>query len=276
MLINIFLDFDDTIFPSHFMATYYHCDAGIFVPPTLVLEQLQQLDRLITNFITKYMSYCRFRIVTRASKKWLTQSLALFPILQRYIDWHYVTIIHCEFQISKQDELYEILSREKSVDAYLCCGDSSVDINAVPNILIQLGLDAKIRSLLFVKKPSVTVLLIQWEKVHECFLELMKDETKWIARHFTITDDCDHLSDPNLYHVVSLDSTFTQAVNVVQNSPTITLQSPKSTINSVSESFSGSYILKKFSLAPSLIPLKASPKLGPSLQPILEDEISEI
>lgn len=282
MLINIFLDFDDTIFPSHFMATYYHCDAGIFVPPTLVLEQLQQLDRLITNFVTKYMSYCRFRIVTRAAKKWLTQSLEFFPLLQRYIEWHYVTIIHCESHMSKQEALQEILSREKSVDAYFCCGDSSADINAVPNILIQLGLDVKIRSLLFVKKPSVSVLLIQWEKVHECFLELMKDDTKWIARHFTITEDCNHTSDPNLYHIVSLDSTFRQALNgngiqqQQHNGTKSPAKSPTNLTNSLSESFSGSYILKKFPLAPSLIPLKPSPKMSPNLHPILEDEILEI
>jgi hypothetical protein len=264
MLVNIFWDFDDTIFPSNFMAAYYHCEPGIFIPPLVVTEQLQQLDILITNFITKYMSYCRFRIVTHASKRWLTQSLELLPTLQRFIEWHYVTIIHCEAQLSKQEVLYEILSREKSVDAYFCCGDSSTDISAVPNILIQLGLDVKIRSLLFVKKPSITVLLIQWEKVHECFLDLIKDETKWIARHFTIADDCDYVSDPNLYQVVSLDSTFTQALN-------ITAKSPKSPLSG-SDSFTSSHILKMFPLASSL---KPSPKLVPlsHLAPILEDEI---
>ena len=212
MLINVFLDFDDTIFPSHFMSKFYHCNKGLFVPPSLFIEKLQILDRLIANFISKHMSYCRFRIVTHASKRWLAQSLELLPILQRYIEWNYVTIIQCEEKISKQDRLYDIIAREKSTDIYFCCGDSLPDINAVPSIVKKLGLDAKIRSILFIKQPSIESLQIQWEKIHESFIELMKDETKWINRHFTVIENCEHSPDPNWYNVITLDSTFAERI----------------------------------------------------------------
>lgn len=248
MLINVFLDFDDTLFPSNFMSAFYHSDKCMFVPPELILKKIHKMDKLISNFIIKHISYCRFRIVTHASKRWIYQALEMMPILQRYIEWHYVTIISCEAQITKEDTLYDIISREKSTDMYFCCGDSKPDVTAVPNIVKHLGLKVKLRTLLFVTKPSIEKLQFQWEKIHELFLDLVKDEQIEIHRHFVTTDDCIHYSDPALYNIHTIDSTFSTVIHkTTSTSPVI----PQQLLEDAS-SYSSSFLLKNFPYVNSL------------------------
>ena len=127
MILWGFIDLDDTIFPTSFMNKFFDKKKGVFNPPQPVKDSLCRLDITIYNFISRHMGYCRFRILTRATQNWVRQALSFYPNLQRLVDWHYVSVVICK-NMTKQEKVYELMSRSKLVDMYFCCGDSQEDV----------------------------------------------------------------------------------------------------------------------------------------------------
>jgi len=198
MLLCGFIDFDDTIFASSLMTKFFNKKQGVFVPPKPVVDRISAIDRLVTDFILRHMSYCRFRIVTHASTDWIYQALRFMPTLNRFVTWNYVQVIPCE-NFTKFSKIYDIISREKSGDLYFCCGDSPHDVEAVPAVVKRLNIVCRTRSVLFVRNPSLESLQFQWERMPGIFNELIKAPEDHIGRHFVVTDDCKQYAKPGWY-----------------------------------------------------------------------------
>jgi hypothetical protein len=200
MLICGFIDFDDTIFPSTFMTKFFNKEQGVFLPlpPKPVIDHLAAIDRLVTNFIIRHMVYCRFRIITHAGLGWIYQALQFMPVLHTVVAWNYIQIIPCE-NFTKFSKLHDIVSKEQSGDIYFCCGDSPHDVESLPEVINKLHIATKLRSILFVRKPDLSALQFQWERLHDIFMEMIKAREPTITRHFVITEDCKHYANPGWY-----------------------------------------------------------------------------
>lgn len=198
MLVCVFLDFDDTIFPSSTMTRFFDQKSGTFNPPKPVIEHILELDSLVTGFVAERMTYCRFRIVSHATSAWIQQALRYMPVLSRFVEWNYVSVIPCE-NFTKYSKIYTILSRETSVDLYFCCGDSSHDVESVPQAVQQLNMQARTRSVLFVRKPTLSNLEYEWKLMPSMLDEMLRAPEIHVARHFVVTDDCSHYAKPGWY-----------------------------------------------------------------------------
>ena len=201
MLICVYLDFDNTLFPSDYMSSFFLHKEGKFdkVPP-IVVDTLYIVDSLISKFLYSYMHLCRFRILTHATVSWILYSLQTFmPNLYRYVEWNYIQVVYCE-NFSKAEKVREFLSKEKMFDMYITCGDKLTDISSVyMPVKEKLKLGAQIRQVLFVNKPSLNAYEYQWTCMSDIFASFINSPDSEIRRHFV---ESDHKSTKHTLSVV--------------------------------------------------------------------------
>jgi len=190
MLICVYLDFDNTLFPSDYMATFFSAKEGKFEKVSAtVVDTLYIVDSLISKFLYSYMHSCRFRILTHATPTWVMYSLQTFmPNLYRYIEWNYIQVIYCE-NLSKADVVRGFLSKEKMFDMYITCGDKQTDLSSVyMPVKEKLKLGAQIRQILFVNKPNLNAYEYQWTCMPDIFAGFVNSPNFEIRRHFVDSD----------------------------------------------------------------------------------------
>ena len=196
MLICVYLDFDNTLFPSDYMMTFFDARLGRFDKvPSPVVDTLYIVDSIISKFLSTYMHSCRFRILTHATPVWLMYSLQTFmPNLYRYIEWNYIHVVYCE-NLGKADKVKEFLCREKMFDMYITCGDKQTDLSSVyMPVKEKLKSGVQIRQILFVNKPSLNAYEYQWTCMSEIFSTFIHAPDLEVRRHFV---DMKNVDEPN-------------------------------------------------------------------------------
>ena len=212
LTVAVFIDYDDTLFPTHLMGPYFDAQTMNFrnVPDRILLF-LQSMDKLLCSFFTHHMSYCRFRIVTHASVNWIQTTMKFLPNVARFLEWNYITILFCE-NLTKQQKVSEAIARERSYHVYVACGDAPGDVQCVDS-----SGSGKSRHILFISKPSLESYLFEWEKMHELFVEIIHSPERVLHRHFVISDHCQHQTKPEWYVIEppSFAETTTIPVNMI-------------------------------------------------------------
>lgn len=85
------IDFNDTLFPSSHILSYFQKDRFVSLTKELT-ESLNQLDFILENFFKTYMTDIRFVLFTRSDQPWISACLRHIPRTAKLIRW-YIPII---------------------------------------------------------------------------------------------------------------------------------------------------------------------------------------
>jgi len=220
MLIQCFVDFDNTIFPSNELMRYFHNGTCRFenVPDEL-RQILLAIDHRVTSFIVHNMFSMRIRIITHAGPYWVRAALRLMPYLQRFVDWGYVGLITCGND-TKYTKFYQIIAQEPVPDMFFCCGDAPHDVEAVPQVIDVMlrsksgDIDrlqvCKVTTCKFIENPSCENILYEWENIQGRFPDWVNDPRKRAYESFQVKENAKRfiLPDMKQEHYVSPSASF--------------------------------------------------------------------
>ncbi len=173
----VFLDFDDTLVPSTSLSKFFSGTAFSLPPP--VMDQLVRLDRLVCTFIDRHMARARFRILTGANDHWVRKVLDMVPGLRRRVEWNYVQLVFCNNQ-TKQTVVHSLVSRERPFDQYMSFGDTAEDVACIANVT------RPVRTLKFVRRPTIDDLLFQWSCMESTFAALAASTEQSVQNMFVV------------------------------------------------------------------------------------------
>jgi hypothetical protein len=178
----VFVDFDDTLFPSSALAPYFRQTTNTFEIPPKVSTELKTLDRLIAAFLDPRLVHTRFRIVTHATYGWVHAALHLMPLLQRKVLWNYLDLNICASR-SKYEVIGDLVARDTCPDLYGALGDSDPDVDALHVAVAHFRLaTVEVQTIKFVSLPKIYHLQHEWS----CLPQVWEDMTrlKEQRRHF--------------------------------------------------------------------------------------------
>lgn len=207
MIIQCFVDFDNTIFPSGHLMPYFHNGTFRFENvPQEIVDQVKAIDLRLTDFIAQHMFFMRVRILTHAGPYWVRAALKLMPYLQRFVDWGYVGLITCGND-TKYTKCYQIIVQEPIPDMFFCCGDSPHDVEAVPQVVDSMLLHrtgdqeklqvCKVVTCRFIERPEVEQILYQWENIQGRFQTWMHDPRKLAHQSFQVKEEAKRFTLPS-------------------------------------------------------------------------------
>ena len=174
-LVYAFVDFDDTMFPSSQLLSFFDIKTCTFSLSPEMQIRLNILDRLLFEFFTTFTFHqkfhTRFRIVTHADEKWLGNALKLLPKVQRLREWHFLEFIPC-FEKQKYDIIYHLQSKEETAKVYFSAGDQIHDTNMIQNAfrMLQWNINLfNIKTMKFIENPNIENIIFQWKNIFDSF-----------------------------------------------------------------------------------------------------------
>ena len=219
MSVSMFFDFDDTVFPSSELLSYYSAEHTQFTLPPPVNDQVHKLDSIVHTFLTKFLLFSRIRIITYSSPQWVNACVRLMPLLNRYVSWGYVHVIYCE-NTTKHAKLDEILAREPPTDMYISCADTNTDLNILPE---HVTARTKTRQLRFAKLPDLHSLVHQWENMSDVVSKMFISPLSTLDYSFIVNE-----IDSKVLAMENIEQTLRRSQVSTFASPTLSPVSPPS------------------------------------------------
>lgn len=180
----IFIDWDDTLFPTSWIL-----DSNINIenPEEPIISMFQALDSIISSLIIELNdnTNTRILIVTNATNEWIDKCLQFLPFFKMSIIDEGITSITSARYLYQKDEndlttqwkhhAFDMLCRENESRHIVSLGDGESEHLAVQNLKNDQRIIGSIR---FHKNPTLNQLMSQLSIVNECgFMESNDDYT---------------------------------------------------------------------------------------------------
>ena len=187
----IFIDWDDTLFPTHFLLTnkFKINEENDYIKYKL---HFIELDKKITNLINTLVNECLIFIVTNANLVWIAQCLNILPLTKQIIKLHNIAIISSREQFYKTQtaDEWKILtfrniinnnmykSKQNQIINIISLGDSKYEYNGLIHLdeYINLKFVDKcflLKSINFIIKPSFNEILEQLHIVNNNIIHII-------------------------------------------------------------------------------------------------------
>lgn len=187
IIYNVFIDYNDTIFPTHDFIDFYDELTDQFNVPCSLQIFVDELDELLYALFVNHFHIAKFHIVTYASKDWIRKTSCILPKFKSLIETKYIRIVYCE-KNPKFHYVYPIIQNNienKLNIEYLAIGDDKHDVHIVDKSYNAYNNQHKdkqivynnIHSLEFISKPHIESVVFQWRYVHLNFEKIMKNRS---------------------------------------------------------------------------------------------------
>lgn len=187
----LFLDLDDTLFPSTELETTLYAQQNVMILSGDTREQLDQLDQAIDRFCHHYLLTTHFFVLTHATDEWITTVGHYMPKLQRWIQWNYIQIVRCGNE-PKRQHMMSILRRDPTpYESLGVISDAAADIQGLQYALRKLHPlqppHYRIFSLLFHAQPTIHQLTYEWQVALPLY-QSFRTSTRQQSHHHCVVD----------------------------------------------------------------------------------------
>lgn len=177
----IFIDFDDTLFPTTYVRQeqeQHH---------TIDNNSLLKLEWLLINFVTKCIASTRMFIITHSNFTHIYHMLQYMNSFKNYVDWNYIKILTCD-NVSKQTKISNTLKENILFHTYIICGDKHNDILSFKNALKEQKYSHQhtIRTVRFIAQPHIQNLVSEWEWMYNHIYHFMTAQHPVIDKFFCL------------------------------------------------------------------------------------------
>ena len=188
----IFIDWDDTLFPTHWIQT---SNIDMENPNEITIAMFQELDQHITDMITRMFIQGHVFIVTNGSSTWIDSCLKLLPNVKQIVDNNTVCITSARDLFEKEYDscdwkkltfkifLNEHIPEVEGVYRIISFGDSMDEHNAVVELKHFKPVENQKRiigSIKFIRRPSLNQLVSQIKIVQELHIDMVNFEEDYI------------------------------------------------------------------------------------------------